>query len=251
MVYIDNNSEIQDTVLPIFTSPWNNLSLAFSGHVAVPDLGTYAIATGVMLIVVLLVGIGGMHTSTYLMWTSEASADRISSRTLCMVQRTLLFYLRRQSLASTWYAIRAGFQARTFSRNLHAACRFDEGLSVTDRGHWFVWLNSAQSSVSERCETLSREWLADQLCHPQMEFREGQGLRATECRCAECPLPVLLIIFTKCHTKSWHPFLLASYPVLWNSIALVIPFPTALITSSASIASHWARRQTSRLPAPA
>jgi len=176
MVYIDNNNEIQDTVLPIFTFPWNNLSLVFSDHVAVPDLGTYTIVAGVMLVVVSLVGIGGMYTSTHLMWTSEASADRIASRTLCMIQRTLPFYLRRQSLASAWYVIKAGFQARTFLRNLHAACRFDGGLSVTDRGHWSVWLNSAQSNACQRCEALRHvSGLLINFATARWSFAKGRG----------------------------------------------------------------------------
>ena len=57
----------------------------FSDHVAVPDLGAYTIAAGVMPVVVSLVGIRGMHTSTYLMWTSEASADKIASHILRMI----------------------------------------------------------------------------------------------------------------------------------------------------------------------
>jgi hypothetical protein len=57
----------------------------FSDHVAVPDLGAYTIAAGVMPVVVSLVGISGMHTSTYLLWTSGASADKIANHTLCMI----------------------------------------------------------------------------------------------------------------------------------------------------------------------
>lgn len=57
----------------------------FNDHVAVPDLGTYTIAAGVMPVVVSLVGIDGIHTSTYLTWTSEASADKLASHTLCTI----------------------------------------------------------------------------------------------------------------------------------------------------------------------